>query len=72
MDAGAKLGVKMSELLLQPFYEYLEKERQALLTKLDATERILGTSPRTAELRKQHKHMKINEGDNIAGAVQEI
>lgn len=38
---------------MQPFYEYLKIRRQALLTELDQIERLLGTSPRTAEIRKR-------------------
>lgn len=35
--------------------EYLMAHRQALLMELDALERYLGLTPRTAELRKQAK-----------------
>lgn len=56
--------------IMQPFYEYLEKERQALLTKLDAIERILGTSPRTAEARKIGvRTIKLREHENVSGAI---
>jgi len=53
---------------MKPFYDYLGKERQALLTKLDAIERMLGVSPRTAEIRKQAKHDRYDNA-NYAMAV---
>lgn len=42
----------ISQLL---FREYLLNERQALLMRVDYIERLLGFSPRTAELRKEAK-----------------
>ena len=57
----------MNDEIMQPFYDYLEKERQALLTKLDAIERIMGISPRNAEIRRMYKQVKIGEADSIAG-----
>ena len=59
----------MTDEIMKPFYDYLEKERQALLTKLDSIERIMGVSPRTAELRKRHNNVKIKSAD-YAGVVQ--
>ena len=59
-----------SDDILKPFYEYLQLERRALLTKLDSIERVLGISPRTAELRRQHNNVKINATDNIAGIAE--
>ena len=60
----------MTDEIMKPFYDYLEKERQALLTKLDAIERIMGISPRTAEIRKKHNQVKIDKIDNIAGVAK--
>jgi hypothetical protein len=55
---------------LQPFYDYLEKRRQALLTELDAIERTLGVSPRTAEARKIGlRTIALQEHDNVAGVI---
>lgn len=54
----------------EPFYAYLEAERQALLTKLDKIERIMGTSPRTAEIRKKYKAIIIGESDSVGGVVK--
>ena len=59
----------MNDEIMKPFYDYLEKERQALLTKLDSIERIMGISPRTAEIRKRHNNIKIKSAD-YAGVVQ--
>lgn len=41
--------------------EYLMMVRQALLMQLDAIERLLNVSPRTAELRKEAKGMIQSE-----------
>jgi hypothetical protein len=36
--------------------DFLMAQRQALLMQLDALERLLDISPRTAELRKEHRN----------------
>ena len=59
----------MNDELMKPFYDYLEKERQALLTKLDSIERIMGISPRTSEIRRRHNSVKIKSAD-YAGIVK--
>ena len=59
----------MNDEIMKPFYDYLEKERQALLTKLDSIERIMGISPRTAEIRKRRNNVKIKSAD-YAGVAE--
>jgi len=59
--------------LFAPFYKYLEAERKALLTKLDSIERIMGISPRTAEIRKRYNHARpvvVVDDGTIAGVVK--
>ncbi len=41
--------------------EYLMAERQALLMKLDAIEKLLNLSPRTSELRKEARVQAYTE-----------
>jgi hypothetical protein len=73
---GADWMDKMSnDELLQPFYDYLKNRRQALLTELDNIERTLGTSPRTAEIRRLHNGKKLVEPcetATIAGITERI
>ena len=63
-------SIAMNDKLLKPFYDYLEKERQALLTKLDSIERIIGITPRTAEIRRKYRSIVISNDDTIAGIVK--
>jgi len=60
----------MSDELLQPFYEYLQAERRALLAKLDSIERLMGISPSTAELRRKAKHVELTPDDSLAGVAE--
>jgi len=58
---------------LQPFYDYLMERRRALLTELDEIEKILGTTPRISEIRKNYKisyasankSYQKHKGDNL-------
>jgi hypothetical protein len=63
----------MDDELFGLFHRYLEERRRALLTELDEIERQLGTSPRTAEIRRKFNGHKIilspQNGDDLAGAV---
>lgn len=42
-------------MMEQAMHDYLMEMRRGLLLQLDALERFLGISPRTAELRKEAK-----------------
>ena len=57
-------------IIFSPFYDYLEKRREVLLTELDAIERVMGVSPRTAEMRKRYKQIEIGKNDSVAGVVK--
>ena len=60
----------MNDEIMQPFYEYLEKRREVLLTELDMLERLMGISPRNAEIRRQYKQMVVSEADTLVGVVK--
>jgi len=45
----------MVDKLLEPFYKWLAERRHALLVELEEIEKLLGTSPRTSELRRMYK-----------------
>ena len=44
----------MTDEIFQPFRAYLEAKRRSLLTELDEIEKLIGISPRTAEIRKRY------------------
>jgi hypothetical protein len=52
--------------------DYLMAERQALLLRLEAIEKLLDISPRTSEIRKAAKEVYKEKGHNNAGNVDGI
>ena len=63
----------MTDEIFQPFRAYLEAKRRSLLTELDEIEKLIGISPRTAEIRKRYNRSEQRtvpvDGESVVGVM---